>query len=166
MGTDLDSYTARLRADPRYGPYLPDTAADIDRVLVAGYHAAFATPPPPGTVIAVFPGIDHTAAACGRPVMALVRVEHATQVVTVHADGSSQTRWENDSFGGLPTGIGWRLSPAVPDTAGRWVIAEGRWAAGGREAVLPRSVTAQVPGAPAVVTVHEQDPQTGRPWPS
>ncbi|MEU7764987.1 hypothetical protein AB0B25_07670 [Nocardia sp. NPDC049190] len=167
MGTDFDSYTARLRLDSRYGPYLPDAIVSTDCVLVAGYHAAFATPPRPGTVIAAFPGINQTAAAArGYPVMALVRVEHATQVVTVHTDGSRQINWETDPFGELPTGIGWRLTPAAADTAGRWVITDGRWAAGGCEAVLARSVTAQVPGAPAVVAVHEQDPHTRRRWPS
>lgn len=165
MATDLHACTARLRVDPYYQPYLPDTTGTIDRVLVAGYHAAFAVAPRPGTAVAVFDGLDATAAPTEQlPVLALVRVEHASQVVTVTDDGISRIHWETGTFGGLPTGMSWYLTPTERDPHGRRVIANGRWAPGGRQAVLPRSVTVRVPGTPTVVDVRDHDPHTGRRW--
>ncbi|MEU2258453.1 hypothetical protein ABZ540_35405 [Nocardia xishanensis] len=165
MVADLGRYLARVRVDPDYAPYLPDHALPDRPVLIVGQHAACATSPRPGTPVAMFPGADPTETASSHPVMALVRVEHATAVITVAHDGSSRTRWEDALFPGLPTGITWRLCPAEPDTAsGRWVTARGRWAAGGRQALLPRSVAAQVPGAPRAVAIHDHDPHTGRRW--
>ncbi|MFF0533582.1 hypothetical protein ACFYT3_35100 [Nocardia amikacinitolerans] len=167
MAADLARYLAAVRADPHYAPYLPDHALPNGPILIVGQHAAFATHPRPATPIAVFPGGASTTAVIGYPVMALVRVEHATAVITVGHDGTSTTRWEHAPFPGLPTGISWHLHPAELDAAtGRWMIGAGRWAAGGRQAVLPRSVTAQVPGAPRVVALHDHDPHTGRRWSS
>ncbi|MEV5835579.1 hypothetical protein [Nocardia sp. NPDC052112] len=163
MGTDLHSYTARMRTDPRSGPYLPEDPRTVEGVVVAGYRAAFAVPPRPGTAVAVFGGLD---LACTGPlaVMALVRVEHAGQVVTVNDDGSSRIHWETNTFGQPSAGISWYLAPTELGCYGRRVIADGRWAAGGRQAVLPRSVTVFVPGAPTVVDVHDHDPGTGHRW--
>ncbi|WP_433622098.1 hypothetical protein [Nocardia sp. CA-120079] len=163
MGAELHAYTARLRTDPRYEPCLPEDARTVEGVVVAGYHAAFAAPPRPAIAVAVFGGLD-LARSGPAAVMALVRVEHASQVITVNDDGSSRIHWETNTFGQLSTGISWYLAPAELASDGRRVIADGRWAAGGRQAVLPHSVTVFVPGAPPVVDVHDHDPRTGRRW--
>jgi hypothetical protein len=135
------------------------------RVLVAGYHAAFATPPRPGASIGMFPGMaPATAGPAGAAVMVLVRIEYATQV-PVDDDGGSRDLWQSQLFDRLPTGYGWRLLPAEPDARGRWVIARGNLAASGVQALLPRTVSTQVPGAPVAVAVHDLDPHTGRRWP-
>ncbi|WP_406274534.1 hypothetical protein OH799_01365 [Nocardia sp. NBC_00881] len=161
MGTDLDRYTAPITPAPRDRSPRSRTT----RVLIAGVHAAFATPPRPGTVVATFDDFDMHARPDELPIVALVRVEYATQVVTANRDGSRRIRWERDVFGRLPTGIGWRLSPAATDPTGRIVIGQGWWAAGGREIILPAAVRAQVPGVPAAVALHDHDPHTGwRPW--
>ncbi len=163
--TDSNRYLARLQTDPQYRSVMPDVAATA-RVLIAGYHAAFATPPQSGTSIGVFPGVDpFPAVAEVAAVMALVRIEYATQVDTLDKDGGSRTGWQRQLFDRLPTGYGWRLLPAQLDHRGRWVIARGNLAAGGSQALLPRSVSTQVPGAPIVVAVHDVDPHTGRRWP-
>ncbi|WP_433521549.1 hypothetical protein ACQPZ2_30130 [Nocardia pseudovaccinii] len=163
MGTDLHPYTVRLRADPHYAPHLADDAGTVDSALVAGYHAAFAVPPRPATAVGLFGGLDLT--GTGPPaVMALVRVEHASQVVTVNDDRTSRTLWETSTFGRRRTGLSWYLAPTELGPGGRRVIAEGHWAASGRQAVLPRSVTALVPGAPIVIDVHDHDPRIGRRW--
>ncbi|MGY1899798.1 hypothetical protein [Nocardia gipuzkoensis] len=144
---------------------MPDVAATA-RVLVAGYHAAFATPPQSGTSIGVFPGVDPFPAKTGvAAVMALVRIEYATHVDTLDKHGGSRTGWQRQQLDRLPTGYGWRLLPAQLDHRGRWVIARGNLAAGGLQALPPRSVSMQVPPAPIVVAVHDHDPGTGRRWP-
>ncbi|MFG3621277.1 hypothetical protein [Nocardia sp. NPDC047654] len=97
-------------------------------------------------------------------VMALVRIEYATQVDTLDKDGGSRSGWQRQLFDRLPTGHGWRLLPAELHN-GRWVIARGNLAAGGLQALLPRSVSTQVPAAPLVVAVHDVVPHTGRRWP-
>ncbi|WP_157978695.1 MULTISPECIES: hypothetical protein [Nocardia] len=153
----IDRYTARLRADPRYAPYLPEIDAS-GSVLVVGYYAAFAITPRPGTPIAAFDGIPAQHAGL---VMALIRVENAGASPRTDPDGIP--RWEVDPFGiGLPE-FGWYLSPAE-HTGSRWVLAAGWWAAGGRQAVLARTLSTVVPGAPTVVAVHDHDPHTGRRW--
>ncbi|BDU00981.1 MULTISPECIES: hypothetical protein [Nocardia] len=163
-GIDSTHYLARLQTDPQYRSVLPNLAPTA-RVLVAGYHAAFATPPRPGAPIGVFPGVDPDAARAGAAVvMALVRIEYATRV-TVDADGGSRDIWQQQLFDRLPTGYGWRLLPAQLDERGRWLIARGNLAASGLQALLPRSVSIQVPGAPVAVAVHDLDPHTGRRWP-
>ncbi|WP_435591875.1 hypothetical protein [Nocardia sp. bgisy118] len=165
MAADLARYLAAVQADPHYAPYLPDHALPDGPVLIVGQHAAFATSPRPATPVAVFPGGAPTTAVIAHPVMALVRIEHATAIITVGHDGTSTTCWEHALFPGLPTGVSWHLYPTELDAAtGRWVLGAGRWAAGGRQAVLPRSVTAQVPGAPRVVALHDHDARTGRRW--
>ncbi|MFX0575092.1 hypothetical protein [Nocardia nepalensis] len=169
MNTDLHAYTARLRIDPRYDYHLRacDQASSVEfgGILVAGYHAAFGTHPHPATVVGMFPGVDIAAARSEQlPMMALVRVEHATQVITPHDDGTNRIHWEPSIFDQLPTGFSWYLAPVDIDVARGAVIADGRWSAGGRQAVLPRSVTVHAPGAPTVVDVHDQDPHTGRRW--
>jgi hypothetical protein len=163
MAVESDStlYLARLQTDPRYRSVLPDVTPTA-RVLVAGYHAAFATPPRPGASIGVFPGVDPATAGAG--VMALVRIEYATQV-PVDDDGGSQDLWQSQLFDRLPTGYGWRLLPAALDERGRWGIARGNLAASGVQALLPRSVSIQVPGTPVAIAVHDLDPHTGRRWP-
>ncbi|MFI9410129.1 hypothetical protein [Nocardia gamkensis] len=164
MGIDSTHYLARLQTDPQYRSVLPNLAPTA-RVLVAGYHAAFATPPRPGASIGVFPGVDPATAGAGvAGVMALVRIEYATQV-TVDDDGGSRDLWQRKLFDRLPTGYGWRLLPAELDERGRWVIARGNLAASGVQALLPRSVSIQVPGAPVAIAVHDLDPHTGRRWP-
>jgi hypothetical protein len=157
MDTDLHTYTARLRIDPHYDRHLPDSDPAVDRVVVAGYHAAFAVVPCPTTVVGVFPGLDLVAARTEQvAVMALVRVEHASQVVTPNADGSSRIHWETNTFGRLPTGMSWYLAPTALDPDGRCVIADGRWCPGGRQAVLPRSVTVHAPGALFISSAEEE----------
>ncbi|MBF6341301.1 hypothetical protein IU450_36280 [Nocardia abscessus] len=142
-------------------PDVPPTT----RVLVAGYHAAFATPPQPGASIGVFPGVDPVPPKAGiAAVMALVRIEYATQVDTTD-DDDSRIYWKRQHFDRLPAGDGWRLVPAQLDEHARWVIARGHLAAGGLQALLPRSVSVQVPGSPIAVAVHDVDPHTGRRWP-
>ncbi|WP_327097390.1 hypothetical protein OIE68_00450 [Nocardia vinacea] len=164
MIADLSSYSARIRLDPRYAPHLPESGS-LSSMLVVGYHAAFATGPRPGTAIAIFHGLPARALVEGSAALALVRVEYATEITTVTLDGVSEIGWASDLFGiGLPE-FGWRLLPAQ-HTAGRWVIAPGWWSAGGRQGVLPRSITTQVPGAPTVVTIYDHDPHTGRQWSS
>ncbi len=64
MGIESGRYIARLQTDPQYRSVMPDVAATA-RVLVAGYHAAFATPPQSGTSIGVFPGVDPVPAKTG-----------------------------------------------------------------------------------------------------
>ncbi|WP_109529295.1 MULTISPECIES: hypothetical protein [Nocardia] len=163
MSVDLSSYTARLRLDPHYAAYLPDDDRMPMSMLVVGYHAAFATGPRPGTPVADFDGLPSLAE--NTVGLALVRIEYATQITTIIPDGGSETSWARDPFGiGLPE-FGWRLVP-TQHRDGRWVIASGSWAAGARQAVLPRSVTIQVPGTPTVVGVHDRDPHTGNRWPS
>ncbi|MEV0027829.1 hypothetical protein [Nocardia sp. NPDC050793] len=167
MRIDLARYLARVQLDPNHQRYLREEALPGGPVLIVGHHAAFATSPRPGTPIAVFPGIEPATPATDYPILALVRVEHATGVITVADDGTSRIHWEENVFPGLPTGISWYLRPAELDPAtGRWVLAAGRWAAGGCHAQLPRSVTTQVPGAPSSVAIHDQDSHTGRRWPS
>ncbi|WP_157129267.1 hypothetical protein [Nocardia amamiensis] len=165
MELDSSPYLARLQTDPQYRSVLP-AVAPTARVLVAGYHAAFAAPPQPGTSIGVFPGVDPVPAKAGvAAVMALVRIEYATQVDTSDEDGGSRHGWKRQLFDRLPTGCGWRLLPAELDERARWVIARGNLAAGGLQALLPRSVSTQVPGAPIAVAVHDLDPHTSRRWP-
>ncbi|MBF6102261.1 hypothetical protein IU510_30035 [Nocardia cyriacigeorgica] len=168
MSTDLDRYLARVILDPAYAPYAPEHAQPRGPVVIVGYHAAFATHPAPGTALAAFPGIDlATTTVSSYPLMGLVRIEHATEVVTVHRDGSTSTEWHDTVFSRLPRGISWRLVPAEPaPVTGRPRTVAGWWAAGGRQALLPRSVTTQVPGAPTAVKIHDHDPHTGRRWPS
>ncbi|MFR9769313.1 hypothetical protein [Nocardia sp. SC052] len=164
MGIESSRYLARLQTDPRYRSVLPDLAPTA-QVLVAGYHAAFSTPPRPGASIGVFPGIHPGVARAGvAVVMALVRIEYATHV-TVDEDGGSRDIWQRQLFDRLPSGYGWRLLPAQLDERGRWVVARGNLAASGLQALLPRSVSIQVPGAPVAVAVHDLDPHTGRRWP-
>jgi hypothetical protein len=164
MLADLSPYTARIRVDPHYAPYPPDSGP-LPSMLVVGYHAAFATGPRPGIPIAVFDGLPARILVEGIAALALVRVEYATEITTVGPDGVSEIGWASDPFGiGLPE-FGWRLVPAQR-TGGRWVIAQGCWAAGGRQGVLPRSLTTQVPGAPTVVSIHDHNPHTGNRWPS
>lgn len=146
-------WTARLHP-------VPDPAREV---LVIGWHAAFANAPAAGTSLAVFGDIE--SAADHLPVMALVRIEHATAIDTIAPDGTRETRWGPDPFGIAKTGISWRLVPAHRAGDGRWVIAPGWWAAGGEEAVLSNSVTARV-GAPTVVPVYDHDPHTGKRWTS
>ncbi|MEV0297094.1 hypothetical protein [Nocardia sp. NPDC050710] len=117
MRPDLDRYIPIVRLDPRYQPYLSADTQPTKRVLDVGHHAAFAVPPGPGTAIAEFPGI--VTRAVRLPVMALVRVEHTTQVVAVHGDGIHRIRRDTDTFGGSPTGISWHLA----ELDSRWVIA-------------------------------------------
>ncbi|MEV4233558.1 hypothetical protein AB0J47_00060 [Nocardia sp. NPDC049737] len=164
MLADLSRYTARIRLDPHYAPYLPDNGS-LPSMLLAGYHAAFATGPRPGPPIAAFDHPPTYPIVEGTAALALVRIEYATQITTLTPDGDNEIGWASDPFGiGLPE-FGWRLIPAQ-HTGGRWLIAHGTWAAGGRQGVLPRSVTTQVPGAPTVVAVHDHDPHTGNRWTS
>ncbi|WP_028478891.1 hypothetical protein [Nocardia sp. CNY236] len=152
-----DPYTARLRLEPRYAPYLPEIGAAAS-VLVVGYHAAFAATPAHGTPITAF---DPAPPRHPDPPMALIRIEHRTASLRTDADGNPQ--WQPDPFGiGLPE-FCWYLTP-TQHTGTRWVLARGRWAAGGRQAVLPRTLTAAVPGAPTVVSVHDHNTHTGRRW--
>ncbi|MFF3228873.1 hypothetical protein ACFYV7_39195 [Nocardia suismassiliense] len=162
---ELHPYTARTRIHPDYAPYLPASTLGADRVVVAGYHAAFATEPRPDTVISVFGGLDlDTARAEHIPVMALVRLERATQVITPGADGARRIRWEQGIFGGAFAGVSWYLAPTALDGRRRCVIAVGWWSADGRQAVLPRSVIVTIPGVPTVVDIRDHDPHTGTRW--
>ncbi|MEV0769578.1 hypothetical protein [Nocardia salmonicida] len=147
-------WTARLHP-------VPDPAREV---MVIGWHAAFANTPAAGTLLAVFPNLEPGPDPL--PVMALVRIEHATAIDTITPDGVRETRWGPDPFGIAKTGISWRLVPAHRDAESRWVIAPGWWAAGGEEAVLSNSVTAHALGAPTVVPVYDQDPHTGKRWAS
>ncbi|MFD8101115.1 hypothetical protein ACFV24_16375 [Nocardia fluminea] len=146
-------WTARLHP-------IPDPAREV---MVIGWHAAFANTPAAGTSLAVFGDTESTTDHL--PVMALVRIEHATAIDTITPDGTRETRWGPDPFGIAKTGISWRLVPAHHDGDDRWVIAPGWWAAGGEEAVLSNSVTVRV-GAPTVVPVYDRDPHTGKRWAS
>ncbi|MFC9434764.1 hypothetical protein [Nocardia sp. NPDC057030] len=58
MNTDWTCYSARLRLDPRYERDLLEDTRAVAHVVIAGYHAAFAAEPRPGTVLAPFPGVD------------------------------------------------------------------------------------------------------------
>ncbi|MFE9575370.1 hypothetical protein ACFYO1_03210 [Nocardia sp. NPDC006044] len=166
MNTELTRYVARIRPDPGYERDLIDAGRTIEHVVIAGYHAAFATEPGAATVLTVFPGLELAQAYAEHgAVMALVRVEHATQVVITDADGTSRIEWQDDTFGPPPSGISWYLAPTTLDHDHRCVIAEGRWRAGGRQGVLPRSVTTLVPGVPTVVDLRDHDPQSGTRWP-
>ncbi|WP_280503414.1 hypothetical protein [Nocardia farcinica] len=166
MNTDADRYLARVTLAPAYTPYTPETAAPSVPVVIVGYHAAFAFHPAPGTALAAFPGIDLARmTASSFPLMGLVSIEHATEIRTVHRDGSTSTEWSDTAFSQLPHGTTWYLAPAEPDpVTGRPRTATGRWAAGRHRALLPRSVALQVPGAPTAVTIHDHDPHTGRRW--
>ncbi|WP_157101347.1 MULTISPECIES: hypothetical protein [Nocardia] len=166
MNTDADRYLARVTLAPAYARYTPETAAPSRPVMIVGYHAAFAFHPAPGTALAAFPGIDLAGMTASRlALMGLVRIEHATEILTVHRDGSTSTEWNDTLFNRLPHGITWYLTPAEPDPiTGRPRTTARRWAAGRHRALLPRSVTTQVPGAPATVTIHDHDPHTGRRW--
>ncbi|WP_040801769.1 hypothetical protein [Nocardia higoensis] len=166
MNTDADRYLARMTLAPAYARYAPETAAPSGPIVIVGYHAAFAFHPAPGTALAAFPGIDlESMTASSLPLMGLVRIEHATEIVTVHRDGSTSTEWNDTTFDQLPHGTTWYLTPAEPDPmTGRPRTAAGRWAAGRHRAQLPRSVALQVPGAPIAVTIHDHDPHTGRHW--
>ncbi|WP_433664753.1 hypothetical protein ACQPW1_22940 [Nocardia sp. CA-128927] len=166
MNTDLTRYCARIRLDPRYERDLPAGARTVEHVVIAGYRAAFAAEPRPATVLAPFPGLDLAQAYAEHlPVMALVRVEHATRVVITDDDGTTRISWEEDTFGHSPSRISWYLAPATLNRERRCVLAEGRWRAGGRQGVLPRSVTTLAPGVPTVVDLHDHDPHSGTRWP-
>ncbi|MFI6041905.1 hypothetical protein ACIA8C_09740 [Nocardia sp. NPDC051321] len=166
VNADLTRYCARIRHDPRYERDLLDNVRTVDHVVIAGYHAAFAVEPRPATVLTPFSGLDLAQAYAEHlPVMALVRVEHATRVVITNDDGTSRTGWQDDTFGFLPTGISWYLAPTTLDHERRCVIAGGRWRGGGRQGVLSRSVTTHAPGVPTVVDLHDHDPHSGTRWP-
>ncbi|WP_433566879.1 hypothetical protein ACQP1O_17825 [Nocardia sp. CA-151230] len=161
MNPDPNSYIARLRIDPRYQQVAPQPPTA--RALVVGYRACFATDPKPATPVAAFAAITPPAATTvTAPCMALISVERATQVVRVRPDGSREIGWEDDYFPivGDP-GIRWCLLPVDLSPEGRFVIADGGWAAGGYQAVLTRSTIAHAPTAPTVVAVHNTDPRTG-----
>ncbi|MBF6215928.1 hypothetical protein IU487_33560 [Nocardia puris] len=82
------------------------------------------------------------------PTYALVRVEH-----------------DADPVGCSPHGLDYRLMPAEVDTTSfRWILADGAWAAGGRHALLTRTVRERVPGAPIRIPIHDHTPDTGRRW--
>ncbi|MFE3058798.1 hypothetical protein [Nocardia sp. NPDC059239] len=153
----MNSYSARLRVDPRYVEVV--SAPPVTGILVVGYRACFATAPKPSTPVAAFPTITQaTTTAITAPPMALVSVERATQIIRDH-----ETHWEEDYFGGFgDSGIDWCLIPVDPTFDGGFVVAEGWWAAGGYQAVLTRSVIANAPTAPTVVAVHNAHPSTGR----
>ena len=166
MNTDADRYLARAALAPAYTRYAPEIAVPSGPVVIVGYHAAFAFHPAAGTALAAFPGIDLAGmTASSFPLMGLVRIEHATEIITVHRDGSASTEWNDTTFSQLPHGTTWYLTPAELDPmTGRPRTAAGRWAAGRHRALLPRSVTTQVPGAPTTVTLHDHDPHTSRRW--
>lgn len=165
MDDDLYPYTARTRIHPDYAPHLPTSELGAEHVVIAGYHAAFATAPAPDTDVAVFPGFDLATARAGTtPVMALIRIEYATQVLTPGPHNTRRIHWEEGIFNAAITGMHWYLTPTVLNRARRCAIAAGWWAAGGRQAVLPRSVTDLVPGVPTVIDIHDHDPHTGNRW--
>lgn len=155
MNGDLNSYSARLRVDPRYVEVV--SAPPASSVLVVGYRACFATAPKPGTPVAAFPAITSasTTTTVAAPPMALVSIERAAQIIR-----DREIHWEEGHFG--VSGVHWCLIPVDPTVDSRFVIAEGWWAAGGYQAVLTRSVIANAPTAPTVVAVHNAHPSTGR----
>ncbi|BDT97007.1 hypothetical protein IFM12276_00360 [Nocardia sputorum] len=77
MEMDSGRYIARLQTDPHYRSVLPDVAPTA-RVLVAGYHAAFATPPKSGTSIGVFPA----STPCSSRVRGHIRLRGVAAVTT------------------------------------------------------------------------------------
>ncbi|MGW4369161.1 hypothetical protein ACWEKT_26300 [Nocardia takedensis] len=153
-----DRFTARLRQHPRYAPYI--TEPDLPTaILVVGYHGQADTEPRPGAPITVFEGIPEHHRG---PAMALVRIEHLVGCQHLDADGT--TRWKPDPFGSGLADLDWQLSPTEHTDTG-WVLAPGRWAGSGRQAVLTRTLTTRVPGTPTVVLVRDHDPYTGHRWP-
>ncbi|WP_327141296.1 hypothetical protein [Nocardia sp. NBC_01327] len=161
MVTDLHSHTARLRIMPGCEDALPE--APSGGVLVVGYRASFATAPEGGTPVAAFAAISPAATATSTaPRMALISVERATRILGSRTDGSSEIRWEENYFAGFgDSGIQWHLLPVDACPERGFVIASGAWSASGYQAVLTRSVSAEVPFAPTVVAVHNANPHTG-----
>ncbi|MRH91560.1 hypothetical protein GFY24_29670 [Nocardia sp. SYP-A9097] len=160
MDGDLNNYTARLRTH-HHRELAPQPPAAV--VLVVGYRACFAAAPKPGTPVIAFAAITAaTTTAVAAPMMALISVENATQVVRVRSDGSSEIDWEEDPFEIFGhSGIRWCLMPVQSAPGGRFVIAPGSWVAGRYQAVLTRSTLSHAPTAPTVVAVHNADPHTG-----
>lgn len=160
MNADLHPYTARLRVMPgvRSAPADPPSGA----VLAVGYRASFATPPAPGTQVALFPTLDPAAIATSNtPWMALISVEQATQLDPTDTEGGD-IAWEALYFTDRGhTGIKWHLVPVDPEPERRFVIAPGAWRPSGYQAVLTRSLIAEVPFAPIVVAVHNTNSHTG-----
>ncbi|MFB8005229.1 hypothetical protein [Nocardia sp. NPDC056000] len=158
----MNAHAARLRVHPRHRGTAP--APPAAEVVVIGYRARFATAPPAGAVVKSFTDITPTTTATSPvPCMALVSIEPATQVVRLRDDGTSEISWEEHDLGLLGvTGIRWCLMPVELSSTGRFVIADGTWAAGGYEAILARSTIANAPTAPIVVPVHNLNPRTGR----
>ncbi|MGW4371988.1 hypothetical protein ACWEKT_40935 [Nocardia takedensis] len=152
-----DRFTARGPQHPRYAPYITEPDLPIP-ILVVGYTGEVATEPRPGTPITVFEGIPEHHRG---PAMALIRIEHDASSHQLDADGT--TRWMPDPFGIGLAELDWQLTPAEHTDAG-WVLAPGRWAGSGGQAVLTRTLTARVPGTPTVVLVRDHDPYTGRRW--
>ncbi|MCU1645445.1 MAG: hypothetical protein JWN03_5720 [Nocardia sp.] len=161
MVTDPHSHTARLRIVPGCEDALPE--APSGGVLVVGYRVSFATAPEGGTPVAAFAAISTAATATSTaPRMALISVERATRIHSRNADGNSEIRWEENHFTGFgDSGIQWHLLPVDACPERGFVIASGAWSASGYQAVLTRSVSAEVPFAPTVVAVHNANPHTG-----
>lgn len=106
----------------------------------------------------------HSAAAetgvIGAPLYALVAVEWATPVTTVERDGTARTQYVKGWLG-TPQGTSWYLHRVAYDyEMGLYALdAEHRYAASGREAVVPAEARTAVRAwgfgdAPASVRVH------------
>ncbi|MGW6729621.1 hypothetical protein ACWF9G_27285 [Nocardia sp. NPDC055029] len=155
------SLAADDRPDPsrwtaRVHPVLAAT-----EVVIVGWHSAFASPPAAGTKFAVFPetmGIDFGR----RPVMGLVRVEHAALTHTMR-DGIAIPQWVPDPFRTGLDAVSWRVMPAEPDGES-WVIAGGAWTYSGHDAVLPATVVDAALSPPPLVRVYGHNPHTGDEW--
>lgn len=131
-------------------------------VQIVGWHAAFAKAPAAGTRLAAMPEGPGAYQDPVRAPMALVRIEHARR--THHRlDELIVPAWEPDPGQGERDAISWRLMPAEPDRE-HWVIAPGRWAYSGQEAVLAASVVAATFNPPLLVRVYGRDPHTGADW--
>lgn len=96
--------------------------------------------------------------------MALVSVEPDSEVLVVHADGHTDTAWNEEHLPKVDLqGIRWSLLPIDIDPVdGSFVIAEGAWTSGGYQAVLTRSTREAAPGAPVTVDIHNTNPRIGR----
>ncbi|MET4614088.1 hypothetical protein ABIC28_005101 [Rhodococcus sp. PvR044] len=141
------------------------TEVDGAAALVVGYVHAFPHHPASGSWVRPFAQGDSVAAATGvigAPLYALVRVDWATEVITV--DPISRSTRSNFVAGvlGMPRGTTWYLHPAVYDAEnGAYALDSHGYGASAANALVPGQARAEVQswghdggGVPAEVRVH------------
>ncbi|MBF6085194.1 hypothetical protein IU485_27860 [Nocardia cyriacigeorgica] len=139
-------------------------------VVVVGYVHGFPTHPERGTPLTAFLRPD--AELGDADAVALVSVDHATEVTTFDVStGTSSTRYSRSFLGIGSRGVHWSLRPAEVNEAngGCWSLAMERFAAGCHEVALPERVQAMaeffrqdVPSTPIKIFDYSLDEEARR----